>query len=444
MRRITHTVAVLFLAMTSFVLQSQAWAEQWSVPLAGNSFRTQPSPGGRGVERNGKLKLQSSQEVYSVYFHVDRPAELRLKLVGRIETSSNVLCSIDQAENQAVKFSSTVDVKNIDQGFAFTAAKAGYVRLDLQAQLGEGSKDAVELSEILVDSEIKDLKLDFVKNNDGNMFYWGRRGPSVHLSYQVPKDVKLQYGYTELTVPEGEDPIGSYYMANGFSEGYFGMQVNSSTERRVLFSVWSPFNTDNPKDIPADQQIELLAKGANTRVGQFGNEGSGGQSFMIYPWKSGQTYRFLTEVKPIDENNTQYTCWFAAKNEDWTLVASFRRPKTNTNLRGFHSFLESFDPSHGYISRRCSYGNVWVADTSGKWHACDKAKFSVDPTGGSRHRLDFEGGVDGNQFFLHNCGFFSGAIKAGTMFQLPAIDGGTLGATPSTPPAIDLNSLPSK
>lgn len=440
MRRLSNTVAVLFLALSSLVLQAKAIAEQWSVPLAGNSFRTQPSPGGRGVERSGKLKLQSSQEVYSVYFHVDRPAELRLKLVGRIETSSNVLCSIDQA----VKFGSTVDAKNIDQGFAFSAAKAGYVRLDLQAQLGEGSKDAVELSEILVESENKDLKLDFVKNNDGNMFYWGRRGPSVHLSYQVPKDVKLQYGYTELTVPEGEDPIGSYYMANGFSEGYFGMQVNSASERRVLFSVWSPFNTDNPKDIPADQQIELLAKGDNTRVGQFGNEGSGGQSFMIYPWKSGQTYRFLTEVKPIDENNTQYTCWFAAKNEDWILVASFRRPKTNTHLRGFHSFLESFDPSHGYISRRCSYGNVWVADTSGKWHACDKAKFSVDPTGGSRHRLDFEGGVDGGQFFLHNCGFFSGAVKAGTMFQLPAIDGGKPGATPSTPPAIDLNSLPRK
>lgn len=438
MLRTTHKVTILFLALSSLVLQSQAWAEQWSVPLAGNSFRTQPSPGGRGVDRSGSLKLLNPEEVYSVYFHVDRPAELRLKLVGRINASSKVLCSVDQAKDQADKFSSTVDAKNIDRGFAFSAAKAGYVRLDFQAQVAEGSKEAVELTEILIDSENKDLKLDFVKNNDGNMFYWGRRGPSVHLSYQVPKDVKLQFGYTELTVPEGEDPIGSYYMANGFGEGYFGMQVNSASERRILFSVWSPFNTDNPKDIPVDQQIELLAKGPNTRVGQFGNEGSGGQSFMIYPWKAGKTYRFLTEVKPIDDNNTHYTCWFSEKSEDWILVASFRRPKTSTHLRGFHSFLESFDPSHGYISRRCSYGNVWVADTNGKWHACDKAKFSVDPTGGSRHRLDFEGGVDGSQFFLHNCGFFSGAVKAGTMFQLPETKAGQA----SVPPAIELDSLP--
>ena len=30
-------------------------------------------------------------------------------------------------------------------------------------------------------------------------------------------------------------------MANGFGEGYFGIQVNGPNERRVLFSVWSPF-----------------------------------------------------------------------------------------------------------------------------------------------------------------------------------------------------------
>ena len=87
-------------------------------------------------------------------------------------------------------------------------------------------------------------------------------------------------------------------MANGFSEGYFGMQVNSSTERRILFSVWSPFNTDNPKDIPAEQRIRMLAKGPDVHVGEFGNEGSGGQSYLVYPWKAGTVCRFLTRVQP--------------------------------------------------------------------------------------------------------------------------------------------------
>ena len=59
-------------------------------------------------------------------------------------------------------------------------------------------------------------------------------------------------------VPEGNDVLGSYFMANGFAQGYFGIQVNSPTERRILFSVWSPFHTDDPSEIP-DQAILIAA-----------------------------------------------------------------------------------------------------------------------------------------------------------------------------------------
>ncbi len=104
------------------------------------------------------------------------------------------------------------------------------------------------------------------------MFYWGRRGPSVHLSYQVPRALNLRYAYSEITVPEGQDPIGSFFMANGFGQGYFGIQVNGPKERRVLFSVWSPFRTNNPRDIPKDQRVVALASGPKVHVGEFGNE----------------------------------------------------------------------------------------------------------------------------------------------------------------------------
>jgi hypothetical protein len=35
----------------------------------------------------------------------------------------------------------------------------------------------------------------------------------------------IEWFYSELKVPEASDVIGSYFMANGFSEGYFGIQV---------------------------------------------------------------------------------------------------------------------------------------------------------------------------------------------------------------------------
>ena len=224
-------------------------------------------------------------------------------------------------------------------------------------------------------------------------------------------------------------------MANGFSQGYFGIQVNSSTERRVLFSVWSPYKTDNPREIPEDQRIETLGQGPEVTIGQFGNEGSGGQSYLRYPWEAGRTYRFLTEVRPDGAGKSIYTCWFGdkAKNE-WRLIASFRRPKTDTYLTGFHSFIESFSPTYGYIGRRAHYGNTWVRDTEGQWHQCLNARFSVDATANGRHRLDYQGGAIDGAFYLRNCGFFSPTAKPGDTF--------TRQSTANDRPEIDFGALP--
>lgn len=252
------------------------------------------------------------------------------------------------------------------------------------------------------------------------MFYWGRRGPSVHLTYTVPQDLDIEYAYSELQVAPGDDQIGSYFMANGFSQGYFGMQVNSAAERRVLFSVWSPYSTDNPKEIPEDQRVKTLARGSDVRIGEFGNEGSGGQSYLVYPWKAGSVCRFLTRVQPDVDNHTIYTCWFSdSPSSEWRLIASFRRPKTQTHLKGFHSFLENFNPATGHLTRGVRYQNVQVRDTQGRWHSCTSARFSTDATGSQKHRLDYTGGAADSHFFLRNCGFFENDIQPGTRFELP-------------------------
>ncbi|QEG00382.1 hypothetical protein Mal15_44520 [Stieleria maiorica] len=407
-------------------------AADWTVPVAGNAYQTANHSGGRGLRRGGTLGLSNPEDVYSVFFRVDRPAVMKIAVQARAADGASTLVtrvgddvfrtSIETAKNASCLIG------------RIKADKAGYVRVDLQADRKQ-DEGRIEISDLLVTSDTDGLSLDFVKTNAGNMFYWGRRGPSVHLRYEVPRDRPLQYAYSELTVPVGQDPIGSYFMANGFGEGYFGIQVNGPEERRVLFSVWSPFKTDNPREIPADQQIVMLAKGPDVRVGEFGNEGSGGQSFLVYPWKAGTTYRFLTEVRPDEMGNTIYTSWFGDKSQQtWRLIASFRRPKTDTHLTGFHCFLENFSPSHGHIGRRAAYGNVWVRDVSGQWHQCTRARFSVDATGGGRHRLDFTGGADGNQFFLRNCGFFDETGRPGETF--------TRQSTDDDRPEIDFDTLP--
>lgn len=408
-------------------------AATWEIPLAGNTFQTAPEPGGGRSMRRGWITLSDSAEVYSVFFHLNQPAHLSLELLGRtsgkpIELSATIeetTFPLKLATNDSEWIShpiGTIEIQN-----------PGYTQLDLKAET-QMSESLGHCKTLRVRSSTPGLQLDYVKNNDGNMFYWGRRGPSVHLRYSVPRDQVIQYAYNEVTVPEGSDPIGSFYMANGFGEGYFGMQVNSRTERRILFSVWSPFKTDDPKSIPEDQRIVMLAKGKDVHVGEFGNEGSGGQSYLRFPWQAGKTYQFLIEVKPDGTGSTRYTAWFGEKSKPhWHLIASFRRPQTDTWLRGFHSFLESFSPAHGYLNRQAYYGNTWVRDNQEQWHECLDARFSVDATGRGRHRLDYQGGSNENRFFLRNCGFFNDNTRPGEQFER--------GSSAPLPPKISFDEL---
>ncbi len=237
----------------------------------------------------------------------------------------------------------------------------------------------------------------------------------MHINYDLSEiNEDVQWFYSEIVVPKGNDVPGSYFMANGFGEGYFGMQVNSATERRILFSVWSPFKTDNPKEIPADKKIILLKKGATVYTGEFGNEGSGGQSYLKYNWKAGETCKFLLKAVPVKNNYTNYTAYFFdTEKRKWLLIAAFSRPATNTYLKRIHSFLENFNPDAGYINRRAYYQNQWVVTNKGKWKPVNKMFLTADATAGKKFRMDYGGGVEGGKFYMENGGFFnhSAALK---------------------------------
>jgi hypothetical protein len=224
-------------------------------------------------------------------------------------------------------------------------------------------------------------------------------------------------------------------MADGFGEGYFGMQVNSDTERRVLFSVWSPFETENPKAIPDSMRIVLLKKGATVHAQDFGNEGSGGQSFMRFMWQAGKTYAFLLGAQPDSlHHTTTYTAYFKDKSADqWYLIASFKRPQTITYLTHLYSFLENFIPETGDQTRMGFYTNQWIMDGKGQWHELINAFYTADATAKGGYRKDYAGGVDGDHFFLRNDGFFNDFIKPNQSFTRKAT---------GEKPTIDFTHLP--
>jgi hypothetical protein len=245
-----------------------------------------------------------------------------------------------------------------------------------------------------------------------------RNAASVHLGYPVDKahEDDIEWFYCEVT--PRTDPLWTYYMATGWHRGYFGMQVNSPTERRLIFSVWDAGNEGvDRKKVAADDQVQLIAKGKDVVADSFGNEGTGGHSHLVYDWKLGETFRFLMHAKP-DGDHTTYTGWFwFAEQKQWGLIASFRAPKDGKRLHGLYSFNENFSGSNGDLQRDCEFGNVWTRTSGGEWLPMRTARFTHDGTGKS-DRMDRCGGVRGDAFYLQNGGFVKppkdAALRSGT------------------------------
>ncbi len=407
-------LTALCAGLTPFCVAEET--KQWAVPLGGNSYLTAPAAGSQDkVEPSGIRAWRDEASVFSIYFRTDRAAEFDLSLRLKVPEGESVIRATSCGSVFETKVTGAAS-QDVLLG-KISTREAGYVRVDLQG-LRKTAAVFAEVGDLLVTSAEAGLEIDHVKDAAENRFYWGRRGPSVHLAYEAPAGKAIEYFHSEITVPEGQDPVGSYFMANGFGEGYFGMQVNSPDQRRILFSVWSPFHTDNPKDIPEDQRIRLLAKGEGVHTGEFGSEGSGGQSYLIHPWKAGTTYRFLNRAHPDGLGYTIYTAWFFAPEVGkWKLIASFRRPQTNKHLTGMHSFLENFADRNGYQGRMADHGNQWARDTEGTWHELTKARFTGDDIAQRRYRLDYAGGVKDGEFFMRNGGFFAETVKLGSAFE---------------------------
>jgi hypothetical protein len=195
------------------------------------------------------------------------------------------------------------------------------------------------------------------------------------------------------------------------------MQVNSPTERRIIFSVWDSGNEAVSRSKVADEnRVKLVAKGDGVYAGDFGNEGTGGHSHLKYNWKTGEKQRFIVTAKPVGTNQTIFSgYYFHPDKQQWVLISGWRAPKEGGWLRGLYSFSENFGGGNGHLLRKALYGNQWIRTDKGTWHEIPTASFSHDPTG-QADRLDRFMGVEQGQFFLSHGGFVPGFTKYGEKF----------------------------
>ncbi|QHS54794.1 DUF3472 domain-containing protein [Mucilaginibacter sp. 14171R-50] len=416
----------LYIAV-AVAISANAQSTKAIIPLGGNAWAT----GSAVITDAGLTNWKSPHDVTSIYLRVSAAQKLSLALMLRVPAGKSKI-SISIGKNTVIKqINNTVfDTLNIGD----VMVKPGYLKIDLKGVSKTGDVYA-DVADLLVNNINPENELTYVKT--GTSFHFGRRGPSVHLRYNIPPELKkdVKWFYNEITVPRKMDVIGSYFMADGFNGGYFGMQVNSATERRILFSVWSPFNTDDPKSIPDSLKIKLLKKGKAVHGGEFGDEGSGGQSYMNYPWVAGQTYGFLLGAEPDSlHNTTTYTAWFKeVSTGNWQLIASFARPKTNSYLSGLYSFVENFEPDNGDKVRMALFTGHWLADSNGKWHQSPGATYTGDETARKNYRKDYAGGLKDGKLYLRNGGFFDDLVPLNQHF---------MPATTTPQPIIDFKSLP--
>lgn len=388
-----------------------------TVALAGNAFITSAPAGATEIiNDNGLANWTSANTVTSAWFRVNAAGSVTVALDARLAggAGSTVRATVNGTPftvNLAGAASKTYPVGTVN------VAAPGYVRVDLQGVSKSGGYFG-DVSALKITSS---ATLNYA--NDAANYYWSRRGPSVHLGYTAPANT--EYFYNEVTVPAGQDKIGSYYMANGFGQGYFGIQVKSPSERWILFSVW---------DADSGAKTTLVKKGAGVVDNAFGGEGTGGQSYLVYNWAAGTTYRFITRARPDGAGATDYSAWFYAPEQaGWRFIATWKRPAISTYLTGVHSFLENFIDTNGYLERSAQYGNQWARNTSGVWTELTTARLTGDATATNGQRMDYAGGLQNGRFYLRNGGFFSPPVPVNQRFTRPAT---------GVAPNVDVSTLP--
>lgn len=187
---------------------------------------------------------------------------------------------------------------------------------------------------------------------------------SVHNWWSVPDNIgNIKELISSIRVPTGGDPVETYYMANGFSGGYMGMQHNWGTERRILFSIWD----DNK-----GSAVKVLAKGDGVETGEFGGEGTGQHGILRYNWKTGQTIYFkaTADIQPA-KNGTEFSGYYSLdEGKTWKLITTLFAENQLKWFKSPYGFLEDLNRNGDF--REGYWGNFSLTTTSNKtYHITD-------------------------------------------------------------------------
>lgn len=405
---ISRSLTVQLISFALFIYGGPIRAVENEIKIPAFTAYLDPNIHAARVGKNGITQWGSADTVLwgGILEQGELNAGVVVKLVGG-ETAQLKLTVAGQSSD--VNVQGTGESKTVDFG-KFAVGATGYHRFELKG-ISKSGKTFGDLEDLVLSGTAVREAFFNLKPR--------RNAASVHLNFPLEKGEQVEWFYNELT--PRTDPVATYYEACGFSRGYFGIQVNSPTERRVIFSVWDAGTEAVKRSNVADEnRVKLLAKGDGVVAGDFGNEGTGGHSHLTYSWKTGEAQKLLVTAK-VEGDATIYTGYYYFNDtQRWGLIASFRAPRDGKLLHGLYSFNEDFDGANGHLRRLCEFGNQWIKTKEGQWRELTTAGFSHDATGGNDRR-DFGAGVTkAGRFYLSNGGFIAEPVKKGDMMHRPS------------------------
>jgi hypothetical protein len=185
------------------------------------------------------------------------------------------------------------------------------------------------------------------------------------------KDATCLYG--EITVLATAPHIyycGANWHPGEPAGGYCGIQHNSETERRTIFSIWDTSPQLHPR---------VTFAGPRTIHNRFGGEGEGGHTHMVWPWKVGDTFQFFMRKQPAKDHATD-TCYYIYDpvQKNWLHAATIRNPNGGkasvaTIGGGLNSFLENFAGKDRAVPKLALY-RLWLGSSVDAMKCLTKAR----------------------------------------------------------------------
>jgi hypothetical protein len=202
----------------------------------------------------------------------------------------------------------------------------------------------------------------------------GPNAPAQHLWWNLEGQTNDACLYGEITVLATYPSIyycGANWHPGEPAGGYCGIQHNSLTERRTVFSIWDTSPQLHPLVSESDPQ---------TVFNRFGGEGEGGHTHMLWDWKPGETFQFFVQKEPGEQPDTTVARYyvFDRTRNAWRHLAGIVSPNggnrsVTTVGGGLNSFLENFAGRDRDVPKLALY-RLWVGPSTDSLRCLTRAR----------------------------------------------------------------------